>query len=144
MKIITILFILLFNISYSLAETTDTPEILKEYDIEIIIFEDAHARYLNSESWHKNSSDGDNQTSEKSLEQRSGQHADRRVWPAGPWGGAGRQVAGATAHSNGACERWTTLEARIAGPEGQERTRRRPSPDPCDRGATSAAGRGPC
>jgi hypothetical protein len=57
MKIITTLFILLFNISYSLAETTDTPEILKEYDIEIIIFEDAHARYLNSESWHKNSSD---------------------------------------------------------------------------------------
>ncbi len=57
MKTITTLFILLFNISYSLAETTDTPKILKEYDIEIIIFEDAHARYLNSESWQKNSSD---------------------------------------------------------------------------------------
>ena len=41
---------LLFSISSTaLAETEAAP--LKQYDVEIIIFEDAHARYLNSETW---------------------------------------------------------------------------------------------
>jgi len=54
---LTVAFILLLNINNSLAETSDTQKPLKEYDVEIIIFEDAHARYLNSESWNTNTSD---------------------------------------------------------------------------------------
>jgi len=56
MKTLTIIFLLLSNISHCLAETTESQENLKEYDIEIIIFEDAHARYINSESWRRDSS----------------------------------------------------------------------------------------
>ena len=44
---------LLISISNTaLAETEEAP--LKQYDIEIIIFEDAHARYINSETWPQN------------------------------------------------------------------------------------------
>lgn len=59
---------MLLNISHAYAEATDTTEILKEYDIEIIIFEDAHARYINSESWHKDSSNEDIRTNEKAKQ----------------------------------------------------------------------------
>ena len=59
MKTISTIFLLLINISNVLAETSDTQKPLKEYDIEIIIFEDAHARYINSESWNKSSLPGD-------------------------------------------------------------------------------------
>jgi Peptidoglycan-binding protein, CsiV len=47
-------FLLLITVNYAHAETTSTAEELKQYDVEIIIFEDAHARYINSESWNKN------------------------------------------------------------------------------------------
>jgi len=69
MKILTAIFILLLNTNNSLAETTDIQKPLKEYDVEIIIFEDAHARYLNSESWHKNSSDEEHLTDANSKAQ---------------------------------------------------------------------------
>ena len=46
-QIFTIALLLIVN-SSAFAETG---EIFKQYDIEIIIFEDAHARYLNSETW---------------------------------------------------------------------------------------------
>jgi len=53
MKSLQLLLLLLLTANITLAETTNEPELLKQYDIEIIIFEDAHARYINSESWHK-------------------------------------------------------------------------------------------
>ena len=68
MKTFHIIFLLLLNISHSLAETTDATENLKEYDIEIIIFEDAHARYINSESWHNNSSGAEEVLSRRKTE----------------------------------------------------------------------------
>jgi len=54
MKIFTAIVtaISLFILSNTvLAETEQAP--LKQYDVEIIIFEDAHARYINSETWRK-------------------------------------------------------------------------------------------
>ncbi len=55
MKTLTPLFLLFLTISQTHADTKDSQEKnLKEYDTEIIIFEDAHARYINSEIWHKN------------------------------------------------------------------------------------------
>lgn len=59
MKTLTTIFLLLLTISQAHADTKNNPEKnLKEYDIEIIVFEDAHARYINSEIWHKNIHDG--------------------------------------------------------------------------------------
>ena len=58
MKTLTTIFLLFFIINVAQADTKDKPEEnLKEYDIEIIIFEDAHARYINSEMWQQNSPD---------------------------------------------------------------------------------------
>lgn len=58
MKTLTTLFLILLTINQTHADTKDNPEEnLKEYDIEIIIFEDAHARYINSERWHQNIAD---------------------------------------------------------------------------------------
>ena len=53
MKIFLIL--LLFSLSSALPLLAETlpPNNLKEYDVEIIIFEDAHARYLSSQSWEQ-------------------------------------------------------------------------------------------
>jgi len=51
MKILNILLLLFITVSNTLAEETESPINLKEYDVEIIIFEDAHARYLNSQTW---------------------------------------------------------------------------------------------
>ena len=54
MKPLTTLFLLLLTIPQSYAAGTivrTTENEVKEYDVEVIIFEDAHARYLNSELW---------------------------------------------------------------------------------------------
>jgi len=53
--ILIILFLITANQTH--AETNAPPENLKKYDIEIIIFEDAHARYINSESWNTNTAE---------------------------------------------------------------------------------------
>ena len=53
MRTLSTLFLLFLTISPALAEDTDEPVNLKEYDVEIIIFEDAHARYLNSQTWNQ-------------------------------------------------------------------------------------------
>lgn len=58
-KTLTALLLFLAIINNLSAESsdktsTDEVEVLKQYDIEVIIFEDAYARYINSESWHKN------------------------------------------------------------------------------------------
>ena len=62
MKILNTLFlpVLLASLTVSQAfAETDTEKDLLEYDVEVILFEDAHARYKNSESWNfVNSSDG--------------------------------------------------------------------------------------
>ncbi len=52
MKRLSTIFLLL--ISYSIAHADKNEGIIKEplqYDVEIIIFEDAHARYINNEDW---------------------------------------------------------------------------------------------
>ena len=53
MRILNTLFLLFLTINSPLAEKKNTTDNMKEYDIEIIIFEDAHARYINSETWNK-------------------------------------------------------------------------------------------
>lgn len=54
MKTLTTLLLLLLTISHTQADTkNNAEENLKQYDVEIIIFEDAHARYINSEMWHQ-------------------------------------------------------------------------------------------
>ncbi len=63
MKILsTISLLLIINIStLKLAQAEETNPVinLKEYDVEIIIFEDAHARYLSSQSWGQTAPDID-------------------------------------------------------------------------------------
>ena len=54
MRTITTLLLLFVTTSHIQAASNDNQENLKEYDVEIIIFEDAHARYLNSEMWPQN------------------------------------------------------------------------------------------
>ena len=54
MRTLSTLFLLFLTVSPALADDTDEAENLKEYDVEIIIFEDAHARYLTSQSWNQN------------------------------------------------------------------------------------------
>jgi len=53
MKTPGILLLLLLSIATAYAEESNPAKDLKYYDVEIIIFEDAHARYLSSERWHK-------------------------------------------------------------------------------------------
>ena len=50
MKRLSTIFLLLIITSAVYAEEGITPKLL-EYDVEVIIFEDANARYLNSEDW---------------------------------------------------------------------------------------------
>jgi len=45
--------LLLIATTNAIAEEIEPISDLKEYDVEIIIFEDAHARYLNSQSWNQ-------------------------------------------------------------------------------------------
>ena len=55
-RITSLLSLLLFQflaINNAIAEEGITPKLI-EYDVEIIIFEDPHARYINSEYWHEN------------------------------------------------------------------------------------------
>lgn len=56
MKIFSIIIILLLTASQSLAEDTGKSTNLKEYDVEIIIFEDAKASYLTSQTWNQDAS----------------------------------------------------------------------------------------
>lgn len=53
MKSLISLILLLISTSHALAETTPTTikESLKQYDVEIILFEDSHSRYINSQTW---------------------------------------------------------------------------------------------
>ena len=51
MKILITLLLLTLTASTTIAEEINPISELKEYDVEIIIFEDAHARYLSSQSW---------------------------------------------------------------------------------------------
>ena len=53
MKILTTIFLLFLTVNFPAAEAKDTSDQMQAYDIEIIIFEDAHARYINSESWQQ-------------------------------------------------------------------------------------------
>ena len=55
MKTLTNILLLLMISSPALSENGDTAKSVQEYDIEIIIFEDAHARYINNESWQEDS-----------------------------------------------------------------------------------------
>ena len=73
MKIINTIFLLLLTANVALAEDKDSTDDKQEYDIEIIIFEDAHARYINSETWQQDVPDEakstiDNATSNKAAD----------------------------------------------------------------------------
>ncbi len=51
-QLLQILLLILFLPAYSLAQDSEVAEEdVQRYNIEIIIFEDAHSRYLNSETW---------------------------------------------------------------------------------------------
>ena len=81
MKLSGKLFLLFLTLGYAHADDITATKDLKEYDVEIIIFEDKHARYLKSEDWNQNTSntnkitgnlgkltkDGINATSFKSI-----------------------------------------------------------------------------
>ena len=51
MKRLLPLTLLLLTVAHAQAENTATKDKLKEYDVEIIIFEDVHSRYLASQTW---------------------------------------------------------------------------------------------
>ena len=53
MKILPTILLLLITTGIAHAEEGIIPKLI-EYDVDIIIFEDAHARYINSEYWHRN------------------------------------------------------------------------------------------
>jgi len=53
MKKLPILLLLIITTGTAQAEEGIIPKLI-EYDVEIIIFEDPHARYINSEYWHVN------------------------------------------------------------------------------------------
>jgi hypothetical protein len=53
MKKLPILLLLIITTGIAHAQEGIIPKLI-EYDVEIIIFEDAHARYINSEYWHEN------------------------------------------------------------------------------------------
>jgi len=52
MKILSALFLLILTVNNTFAETDQATANLQEYDVNVIIFEDAHARYINSEIWN--------------------------------------------------------------------------------------------
>ena len=54
MKIIPVILLLILSINIAHAQEGIVPKLI-EYDVEVIIFEDAHARYINSEYWHEDS-----------------------------------------------------------------------------------------
>jgi Fe-S cluster assembly scaffold protein SufB len=51
MKLLITLFLLTLTANHAIAEEIDPVSDLKEYDVEIIIFEDAHARYISIQTW---------------------------------------------------------------------------------------------
>ncbi len=51
MKLLPTILLLLISINIAYAEEGIKPKLL-EYDVEVIIFEDANARYINSEDWN--------------------------------------------------------------------------------------------
>ena len=53
MKRLITLTLLFLIASQTYAEDITAVKALKEYDVEIIIFEDSHARYLTSETWNQ-------------------------------------------------------------------------------------------
>ncbi len=70
MKLSGSLFLLILTLSYVHAEDNHADDVtaakdLKEYDVEIIIFEDAHARYLKSETWNQNTETAEQQKATK-------------------------------------------------------------------------------
>lgn len=73
MKILTTIVLLFLTVNFPAAEEKDTADQMQKYDIEIIIFEDAHARYINSETWQQDTPDDtgsliDNATSNKAAD----------------------------------------------------------------------------
>ena len=62
MKILTTIFLLFLIVSHAHADDKTAAKELKEYDVEIIIFEDAHARYLKSETWKQKTKTGEQQS----------------------------------------------------------------------------------
>ena len=73
MKTLTTIVLLFLTVNSPAAEEKDTTDQMQKYDIEIIIFEDAHARYINSETWQQDAPDNtesliDNATSNKTSD----------------------------------------------------------------------------
>lgn len=73
MKILITIFLLFLTVNFAAAEEKDTSYQMQAYDIEIIIFEDAHTRYINSETWQQDTPDEaesliDNTSSNKPTE----------------------------------------------------------------------------
>lgn len=65
MKILPTLLLLLLSFGQSYAETGTIERVedeIKQYDVEVIIFEDAHARYLDSEMWPQAPAESDTMT----------------------------------------------------------------------------------
>jgi len=84
MKILPALFLLFLAAGNAFAETvdtatSDTAASLQEYDIEVIIFEDAHARYINSEIWNQNSTAESEMFDSKALTDNMGKLSQKEI-----------------------------------------------------------------
>ena len=62
MKRLTTIILLFLIVSQTHADDITAAKDLKEYDVEIIIFEDAHARYLKSETWKQKTKTSEQQS----------------------------------------------------------------------------------
>ena len=67
MKILQPLFLLLLSFSYAIADDKETEKKPQQYDVNIIIFEDAHARYLNAEKWNSTATTDDSLIEETQI-----------------------------------------------------------------------------
>ena len=69
-----ITLLLLISTTNTIAEEIAPIPDLKEYDVEVIIFEDAHARYLNSQSWNQAIQHTDENTIDEDIDKDIGKN----------------------------------------------------------------------
>ena len=77
MKILTTIVLLFLTVNFPAAEEKDAADQMQKYDIEIIIFEDAHARYINSETWQHDAPDDTGPLIDKTTSNKTTDNLDK-------------------------------------------------------------------
>lgn len=77
MKILTTIVLLFLTVNFPAAEEKDTADQMQKYDIEVIIFEDAHARYINSETWQQDAPDDTGPLIDKTTSNKASDNLDK-------------------------------------------------------------------